>query len=155
MPPAPAIEKNPQPSRREAIAARDRELFEREQERRMKMRAQRGKKLYVEQPIAAEDRRECGPEIAELEEVFAFFEEDHPHEALLAVTGPMTYEEVKAHPVREPARQALDPVVRRLDALKRETNISFEEHLRLETRYKKLSKAVGFLRGDLIVHEDR
>jgi hypothetical protein len=61
---------------------------------------------WAAQEIPAEKRRECGPEVEELEAVFENFEQNHDLAALRAITN-LTPEETLHHPVREPARQAL------------------------------------------------
>lgn len=56
---------------------------------------------YAAAEIPAEKRRECGPEVEELEGMFESFEQTHDLVALNAVTN-LTPAEAPFHPVREP-----------------------------------------------------
>ncbi|PIP28262.1 MAG: hypothetical protein COX29_02060 [Candidatus Moranbacteria bacterium CG23_combo_of_CG06-09_8_20_14_all_35_22] len=94
--------------------------------------------------IAAEDRRECGPEIAEFETMLYVFEKEYSLEILNAIT---TSEEAFNHPIREPANLALKPIVAKFNSIKDETDISPEKLNELNMRRKKLVNAVGFING--------
>lgn len=94
--------------------------------------------------ITVEDRRECGPEIAELEMMFDEFEASYSLEVLNAIT---TSEEAFNHPIREPANLALNPITAKFNSIKDETNISPEKLKELKIRRKKIVNAVGFLNG--------
>ena len=97
--------------------------------------------------------RESGPEIIVLEAVMAIFEETYSLEELHAITylkpsaDPKHPEpgDASLHPLREPARRALFPIVTKLNALEEETDISSEQHALLKERYRKLSRAVGVI----------
>lgn len=96
--------------------------------------------------VAPEDRREAGPEIAELEAMVALFEEKYPVEALNAITD-LTIKDAPLHPLRQPAKVALEPIVAKLLRLQEETDISNEKYLELHAHYQRLSLAVGFING--------
>lgn len=98
-------------------------------------------------PKPLESIRECGPEIKEFEEMVASFELEHSLDALNAIIG-LTPEEVKTHPVRIPAKIALEPINEKLNILKRETNISPERYGKMYEKYLRLSWAVGILKDD-------
>ncbi len=95
--------------------------------------------------------RECGPEIAELEEMLTAFESAHSLAELLLVTD-LTPQEAPNHPIREPARKALIPIVSKFNKLKKETNISPEKHEELRAKYMILSRAVGIINNNTVDH---
>ncbi|HEY5221391.1 MAG TPA: hypothetical protein VIJ29_04640 [Candidatus Paceibacterota bacterium] len=104
---------------------------------------------YSTPEIASEARRECGPEVAELEAMFASFEEAHDEQVLLALEGPLTVEESAIHPIRRPAQLALSAIMNKLNTIKEETNIPEEIFQELRARRKYLDNVVGS-----IVNED-
>lgn len=106
---------------------------------------------YPEKKIVPEALREGGPEIAELEVLFNSFESDYSLDELNAIID-LTAEEAPNHPVREPARKALIPIVAKLNILKKETNISADKYTELEARYRILSKAVGMINNNKVRH---
>lgn len=101
--------------------------------------------------IAPEDLRECGPEIAEFEDMLLSFESAHSLAELFLIID-LTPEEAPKHPIREPARKALIPIVSKLNILKEETNISSEKYGELETKYRHLSNAVGMINSSKVDH---
>jgi hypothetical protein len=116
-----------------------------------------------EPEIPSEKRRECGPEITELEAMMAAFEETHSLEALHAIVDqsefvPVVINEatgvtVLRHPVREPARLALEPITDKLDVLIHETNITKARHEELKARSRRLSQAVGMVTKGKVIHD--
>lgn len=90
--------------------------------------------------VAAENRRECEPEIAELETMFNIFEAGYPLEVLNTIT---TSEEAFEHPVRELAIRAIKPINAKFNIIRDETNISSEKLEELEARRRKLANAIG------------
>lgn len=108
-------------------------------------------KDHPETVIAPEDLRECGPEIAELEELLASFELTHFLEELHLIID-LKPEDVSKYPVRESAKAALIPIVSKLNSLKGETNISPEKHAELKAKYRKLSRAVGMINNNKVDH---
>ena len=106
---------------------------------------------HPETKIAPENLRECGPEIKEFEEMIDLFESRHSLPELHAIID-LVPEEAPRHPVREPARLALDPILEKLHILKDETNISPEKYEALEARWKKISNAVGMINNNKVDH---
>ncbi len=107
--------------------------------------------LYSETVIPEEERKDCEIEVSVLENLFESFEQDHSLEALLSITE-LTPEESKTHPIRTPAREALELMTPILDYLKEETNIANERHETLVEKYKQLSRAVGFINNNKVRH---
>ena len=64
----------------------------------------------------------------------------------------LTAKEAPNHPIREPARLALIPVVTMLNTLKKETDISPEKYEELKAKYKLLSRAVGMINNSKVDH---
>ena len=96
--------------------------------------------------------RESGPEIAEFEAMITRFEVEHSLEALHQIID-LAPEEAPKHPLREPARAALEPIVATLTRLKGETNISPEKYADLRAAYKRLSRAVGMINNGKVDHD--
>jgi hypothetical protein len=89
----------------------------------------------VEIPKKSEE--ELAPVVAELEALFANFAETHDMEALYAITS-LSDEEAANHPVREPARVALKPIVALLNTMK-----DHKDYEMLKEKYTYFSRAVG------------
>jgi hypothetical protein len=109
---------------------------------------------YATEEIPAEKRRECGPEIEELEGMFESFEQTYDFAALHAVTN-LTPAEAPHHPVREPAKQALNPIYKKLQLIKDETNVTPEKYAELKVKWKRLSQAVGMINNNVVDHTER
>ena len=101
--------------------------------------------------IPIEERREAGPEIAEFEEMLAEFEATHSLSELHSITE-LNPENAPIHPIREPARLDLIPIVTKLNMLKTETNISPEKHDELKAKYRILSNAVRMINNGKVDH---
>lgn len=101
--------------------------------------------------LGVEALREAGPEIAEFEEMLVSFELAHPLAELHSIVE-LTPQEAPSHPIREPARLALDPIVAKLNILKIETNINKARYEELKAKYKRLSNAVGFINNGKVDH---
>jgi hypothetical protein len=97
--------------------------------------------------ISSEDLRECGPEIAEFEAMLVVFESAHSLTDLHSIVD-LTPEESRMHPIREPARLALIPIVKKMNILKKETNISSEKYEELKAVYMRFLRAVGMINKD-------
>ncbi|MFA6524405.1 MAG: hypothetical protein WC264_02010 [Candidatus Paceibacterota bacterium] len=106
---------------------------------------------HPEPVISPESLREAGTEIMELEEMFISFELKHSLEELSSIID-LTPADAPNHPVREPAKVALIPIVALLNTLKKETNISTEKHEELKAKYKRLSRAVGMINNNKVDH---
>lgn len=89
----------------------------------------------VEIPAKSED--ELAPAVAEFEALLTSFAETHDIEALYAITS-LSDEEAANHPVREPARIGLRPIVALLNTLK-----DHKDYEMLKEKYKPFSRAVG------------
>ena len=106
---------------------------------------------HPEVKIPVEDLKDYKERAATLEESLAKFERDFNLEELFAITN-LTPEDAPNHPIREPARQALIPIVSYLKSLKSETNIPDDIYDVLEQRYKRLSRAVGMINKNIVDH---
>jgi len=108
-------------------------------------------KDHPETVIAPEDLRECGPEIAEFEEMLASFELIHSLAELHLIID-LKPEDASKYPLRESAKAALIPIVAKLNILKKETNIASEKHEELKAKYMHLSRAVGMINNNKVDH---
>lgn len=108
-------------------------------------------KGYPEIIIAPEDLRECGPEIAEFEEMIATFESAHSLSDLHLIID-LKPEDAAKYPLRESAKAALIPIVAKLNRLKKETNIAPEKYEELRIKYMRLSRAVGIINNNKVDH---
>ena len=106
---------------------------------------------YPEKDIPKEERKDCEQAIAEFQSMLVEFEAEHPLAELYAITD-LTVEDAPSHPIREPARIALIPIVAKLNYLREETNITAERYAELDSQYKYLSKAVGIINGNKVRH---
>ncbi len=108
-------------------------------------------KDHPETVITAEARRESGPEVAEFEALIAAFEAKHSLAELHAIID-LTPQEAPQHPVREPARADLVPIVAKLKVLEKETDIPSEKLGEMKAHYKRLSRAVGMINSNKVDH---
>jgi hypothetical protein len=108
--------------------------------------------MYESDSTETAPKREAGPEIEKFENLITAFEADYPLEELHAITD-LTPEEALRHPLREPAKKALNPIVALLNKLKEETDIPSEEYEALKAEYKRLSRAVGMINNGKVDHE--
>ena len=108
-------------------------------------------KDHPETVIAPENLRECGPEIAEFEEMLVSFELIHSLAELHLIID-LKPEDAPKYPLRESAKAALIPIVAKLNILKKETNIASEKHEELKAKYKHLSRAVGMINNNKVDH---
>lgn len=115
-----------------------------EQEREGEARCAQWLLDHPEPLILPEDVRDCGPEVAELEEKFTLFEAEYSLVDLLLIVD-LTEKDAPKHPLRGPAKIALDLINFQPNRLKRETNISPEKLEELKAKYKTLSQAIGII----------
>ena len=108
-------------------------------------------KDHSETVIAPEDLRECGPEIAEFEEMLVSFELIYSLAELHLIID-LKPEDAPKYLLRESAKAALIPIVAKLNMLKQETNITLEKHEELKAKYKHLSRAVGMINSNKVDH---
>lgn len=97
--------------------------------------------------IPMEMRRGCEAEVAQLEEKLTDFESKHSLDDLNAIVE-VPGEDTEEYQKRIAARDDLIPIVALLTTLRDQTNISETEHDSLKTKYKVLSRAVGFINED-------
>lgn len=102
---------------------------------------------YEQRDTSNEERENCEGRVAELEGLLRTFETEYPVAELYAITD-LTVEDAPNHPVREPARKALIPIVAMLNYLKEKTNIETEQYDSLFAKYRRLSNAVGMIHRD-------
>ncbi|MDO8585335.1 MAG: hypothetical protein Q7R85_04455 [bacterium] len=108
-------------------------------------------KDHPETVIAPENLRECGPEIAEYEEMLVSFESAYSLAELHLIID-LKPEDAANYPLRESAKAALVPIVEKMNILKKETNIAPEKREELKARYERLSKAVGIINNNKVDH---
>jgi len=108
-------------------------------------------KDHPEQLVSPDARADSEPHIAEFNALVDAFEAKHPLEALHAIVD-LTPADAPNHPVREPARKDLGPIVTKLNFLEKKTNIPPARYEELKARYKAVSQAVGMINGDKIDH---
>jgi hypothetical protein len=110
--------------------------------------------------IPAAERTDYGPEIVELEGMMETFEATYSLEVLNAIIdvklavdreNPQPGD-IELHPVREPARKALYPIVALLDAIEDEAKITREQLAELKAKYTRLSQAVGIINNKKVDH---
>lgn len=106
---------------------------------------------HPEIEMPPESREDHTERAAALGEEMTNFEGQFDLEALNAITD-LTPEEAPSHPVREPARQALESIVRNLNYLQEKTDIPPEVYDELDKQYKHLSQAVGIINNNKVDH---
>jgi hypothetical protein len=106
---------------------------------------------HPEPVISPENLREAEPEIAQFESMIAVFESTHSLAELHSIIN-LTPAEASKHPIREPARIALIPIVAMFNTLKKETNISPIKYEELKAKYMRLSRAVGIINNNKVDH---
>lgn len=106
---------------------------------------------HPEAVIAPEDRRESGPEEVEFEQMVDSFTAEHSLAELHAIHD-LTPEDAPQHPVREPARVALNPIYAKLVIIEKETNVSPARLAELKARFKVVSQAVGIINNNQVWH---
>lgn len=86
---------------------------------------------------------EGDPRIAEFNALCDAFEAKHSIEALMAITD-LTPADARNHPIREPARLDLPPIVALRKAL--------SDNDEVKARYKRISQAVGMINSGKVDH---
>lgn len=107
---------------------------------------------HPEPVISKENLRKAEPEIVEFEAMITLFESMHSLEELHSIID-LTPTEALKHPIREPAKVALIPIVALLNTLRKETDISPEKIKELKEKYMCLSRAVGMINKNKVDHE--
>ena len=98
------------------------------------------------------ERRNCEQEVIAFKDLLAAFESKHSLDELNAIVD-LTPAEARLHPVREPARQGLIPILNTLNVLGAETDISLDDYGTLYARYRRLSMAVGTINNNKVRHQ--
>jgi len=108
-------------------------------------------KDHPEKTVTPDARVDCEPHIAEFNSLVDAFEAKHPLEALHAIID-LTPADAPNHPVREPARKDLGPIVAKLNFLEKKTNIPSVKAEEMRARYKAVSQAVGMINDNKVDH---
>ena len=96
-----------------------------------------------------ESNVEAGPRFEDVEKMIASFEASFSLEELHAITT-ITVEELGAHPVRQPAKLALNDILKNIELIK--PTVSTEQYDELKMKYKVLSRAIGIHSKGVIDH---
>lgn len=107
---------------------------------------------FPDKNLPENERRDCEPEIMELQKMFGQFEIEYGLDELSAITD-LRLDNKDSEPIREPARVALIAITEQMNKLKQETNISSEQYEELNEQYQKFWKAVGVFKFDKLTHE--
>ena len=127
------------------------ELLKQQEEREEDERLADWLERHPEPVVVQKNADECGPEIGEYLELITSFELNHSLEDLHAITD-LTPQEAPNHPIREPARVALIPIVEKLKELRKQTSISDKELEEINAAYKRCSQAVGMINKNKVDH---
>jgi len=96
--------------------------------------------------------RESGYDIAAFENMIDIFTAEHSLAELNAIVD-LTPEAAPQHPVREPARVALNPIYAKLVVIENETNVSPEKLAELKAKFRVISQAVGIINNNKVWHD--
>jgi|SRR3989344_1938910 len=99
---------------------------------------------------APESKREGGMEVLELEALITAYDLEHPVEELYSIT---TAQEAIVSPLRKRAKDGLIPILKKLQILKKETDILPDKLVDLALEYKRFSSAVGMVNSGEVHHE--
>ena len=87
----------------------------------------------------------------EFDSLIASFESKYSLEELHLITD-LTPQEAQNHPLREPARVALIPIVKLLNDLKATYGETSPEYKSIKEKYMRLSRAVGMINKNKVDH---
>ncbi|MBU1349243.1 hypothetical protein KJ781_04220 [Patescibacteria group bacterium] len=104
-----------------------------------------------QQVVPPELRKESGEMVEQFRTMVSSFESDYPLAELHAVID-LTPAEAPNHPVREPARKAIIPILTLLKSIENETDISAQNLQDLKSSLKRLSQAVGMINSGKVDH---
>lgn len=93
----------------------------------------------------------CAEMVAELEGLYIAFEQKHDIEALYAITE-LDSEVAKDHPIREPARQDLPPIIAILKILEKQDAVSDEVFFQILDGQLRADRAVGTINNGRVDH---
>lgn len=108
-------------------------------------------KDHPEKVITPESLRESGYDIAAFENMIDVFTAKHSLAELNAIVD-LTPEAAPQHPVREPARVALNPIYAKLVVIENKTNVSPEKLAELKAKFRVISQAVGTINNNKVRH---
>ncbi|MBU1091290.1 hypothetical protein KKA27_00220 [Patescibacteria group bacterium] len=94
-------------------------------------------------------KEECGPHIEEFEEILTPLLKE---ELLELLNNIEIEEEAMENKERESVKEALIPLVEKMNFLKKRTDIGEEEFEKLHEKYKIISRAVGMINGGNVDH---
>ena len=108
-------------------------------------------KDHPDEITAPENLKDCEPEITEFEAMLETFELTHSIEELHLIID-LRPEDAPKYPLRESAKAALIPIVKKMNDIKAKTNILPERHDELKAKYMRLSRAVGMINNNRVDH---
>lgn len=94
---------------------------------------------------------QCAELITELEGLYTAFEQNHDFEALYAITE-LDPKVAKDHPIREPARQDLPPIISLLRVLEKQHAVTDETYFKLLEGQQRADRAVGTINNGRVDH---
>lgn len=130
------------------------EGFNRKQEQEEDDRCAMYLQMHPEPSLSPEDLRGVELQITDFREMLLVFEGKYSLEDLHAIVD-LSPKDAPLHPLREPARRDLIPIVEKLNVLKGILGEESYEYRELYKKYLLLSSAVGYSRGAIIVHDYR
>lgn len=95
---------------------------------------------------------ESGYDIASFENMVDIFTAEHSLAELNAIVD-LTPEAAPQHPVREPARVALNRIYSKLVVIENKTNVSPEKLAELKAKFRVISQAVGMINNNKVWHD--
>lgn len=102
------------------------------------------------EPPVPEKERESGQEVLELEALIASCESKYPIEELYLI---LTQEVALNNSARNELKQEIIPILKSLQKLEKETDISSDKLAELKLKYKHLSNAIGFINSGRVDHD--
>jgi hypothetical protein len=103
---------------------------------------------YEEKEPAPEAQTETEQAFIEILKLMDAFESEHSLAALNEIID-LTPQEAPLHPIRQPAKLALEPILTKMNELK---GAPKEQSELLYARYKKFSRAVGMINNNKVDH---
>ena len=103
---------------------------------------------YEEEEITPETQTETEQAFVEIVKLMNTFESEHSLAALHAIID-LTPQEAPLHPIRQPAKLALEPILTKMNELKGAPKKQSEL---LYARYKQFSRAVGMINSNKVDH---
>lgn len=95
------------------------------------------------------EKVESSPDVLEFEALVAPYESEQLIGELMAIT---TVSEALASPERKMVKDALIPILKKLQEIEKKSDISVDKLTELKLKYKRLSQAVGMLNSGGVDH---